>query len=53
MHTLFVPRVDLQATYLIPSVQSVQGLFNGLGLTAMTDARIEHVMCTSALAAFN
>lgn len=50
-----VSRYEQTNQILIPSDSKIDGLFISLtekGLNSLTDKKIEHIICTSALAAF-
>lgn len=49
-----LPIVEIEKSKVLTS--TVDGIFTSLvdkGLNRLTDAEIEHIMCTSSLAAFN
>jgi hypothetical protein len=49
-----LPVIDIEKSKVL--TVSLAGLFTSLadkGLNRLTDAEIEHIMCTSSLAAFN
>lgn len=53
-NTITLPIIEIEKSKV--SSVSVAGIFVSLadkGLNRLTDAEIEHIMCTSSLAAFN